>query len=102
MNVTQRLELPMLFSGQAAKEVTVNEALQALDIIVAAVVEGDATAAPPASPAVGNCYLVGGSPTGPWTGKAEHLAAWTANGWRFIAPFAGLAVRDKPLHRSSS
>ncbi len=92
MNATQRLGLPLPFSGQAGKEATHNEALQALDTLVAAVVEEEATNAPPATPAVGACYLVGVSPTGDWAGKAGHLAAYTANGWRFNAPFEGLTT----------
>ncbi len=95
MNVTQRLAMPMLFSGQAAKETTVNEALQALDAVVAAAVEGEAINTPPASPVAGSCYLIGGSPAGEWTGKAGHLAAYTANGWRFIAPVEGLTAMIK-------
>ena len=92
MNLTQRLGLAMLFSGQAAKETTVNESLQALDTIVAAAVEDEPQDAPPATPVVGKCYLIGGSPTGDWSGKAGHLAAFTANGWRFISPFEGLSA----------
>ena len=92
MNFTQRLGLAMLFSGQAAKETTINESFQALDTIVAAAVEEEPQDAPPAAPAIGACYLIGGSPSGAWSGKAAHLAAYTANGWRFIAPFEGLSA----------
>ena len=59
-------------------------------MLIAAAVEGLALAAPPASPAVGNCYIVGASPSGAWAGKAHHLAAYTSGGWRFIAPRDGL------------
>jgi len=59
-------------------------------VLIAAAVEGLPLAAPPASPAVGNCYIVGASPSGAWAGKAHHLAAYTSGGWRFIAPRDGL------------
>ncbi len=72
-----------------------NEALQILDVLVAAAVEGLPLAPPPASPAVGSCYIVGTSPTGAWSGHAHKLAAWTSGGWRFIAPRDGMSVYVK-------
>ena len=47
---------------------------------------------PPASPAVGACYIVATSPTGAWVGKALNLAAYTAGGWRFVAPLEGVTA----------
>lgn len=61
-----------------------------LDVLVAAAVEGAPLAAPPASPAIGNCYIVAASPSGAWAGHAQQLAAYTSGGWRFIAPCAGM------------
>ena len=65
-------------------------ALQSLDVLIAAAVEGLPLPAPPASPPIGNCYIVAASPTGAWAGKPHHLAAYTSGGWRFIAPRDGL------------
>jgi Protein of unknown function (DUF2793) len=79
---SDRLKLPLLAAAQAQKEVTHNEALALADIAVQAAV--------PASPVVGQCWIVGPSPTGAWTGRAGHIAAWTAGGWRFVAPFEGM------------
>jgi hypothetical protein len=59
-------------------------------VLVAAAVEGLPLATPPASPVVGNCYIIAASPTGAWAGKAQHLAGYTGGGWRFIAPRDGL------------
>jgi hypothetical protein len=64
-------------------------------VLVAAAVEGLPLAAPPASPVVGNCYIVGAAPTGAWAGKAQSLAAYTSGGWRFIAPRDGLSAYVK-------
>ena len=69
-----------------------NEALQALDVVVSAAIEGLPLATPPVSPVVGGCYLVGASPTGAWAGQANKLAAFTSGGWRFVAPFDGLGA----------
>ena len=92
MGATQRLSLPYIAAGQAQKEVTHNEALQLLDVIVAGAVEQPPLSAPPATPAPGSCYLVGAGPTGPWAGQANRVAAYTSGGWRFVAPADGMAV----------
>jgi hypothetical protein len=41
---------------------------------------------------LGSCYIVGASPTGAWAGRADHLAAFTSGGWRFVAPRDGLSA----------
>ena len=84
--------MPFIVPGQAQKELFHNEALQVLDVLVAAAVEGPPLATPPASPAIGNCYIVAGSPTGAWAGHAQQLAAYTSGGWRFVAPRDGMSV----------
>jgi hypothetical protein len=50
---------------------------------------------PPASPALGSCYIVGDSPTGTWAGKSQNLAGFTSGGWRFVPPLEGLSVYMK-------
>ncbi len=92
MSATPRLAFPFISPGQAQKELYHNEALQLLDVLVAAAVEGLPTAAPPATPAIGLCYIVGGSPSGDWSGRAQQLAAYTSGGWRFIAPRDGMSA----------
>ncbi len=95
MSSTPRISLPFLSAGQAQKEITHNEALQTLDILVAAAVEEGPRTAPPTSPAVGNCYLVGPSSTGDWTGKSQCVAAYTSGGWRFVPPVEGMSAYVK-------
>lgn len=90
MSGTARLSLPLLSPGQAQKELFHNEALQLLDVLVAAAIEDAPQAAPPASPVVGACYVVGAGATGVWAGKDQSLAAFTSGGWRFIAPAEGM------------
>ena len=92
MSVTYRLALPFILPGQAQKELFHNEALQALDLIVAAAVEEPPRSAPPAIPAVGSCYIVSTTPSGAWAGHASSLAGMTAAGWRFVVPVEGLAA----------
>jgi len=88
-----RLALPLLAAGQAQKEVWHNEALALLDIAVQASVEEIGRDAPPAAPAPGQCWIVGMAPVGEWSGRAGAIAGWTAGGWRFVAPRAGLRAR---------
>jgi hypothetical protein len=97
MSSTPRLALPFLSPGQAQKELFHNEALQLLDVLVGAAVEEPPRGSPPASPALGSCYLVAASATGAWTGKAGSIAAFTSGGWRFLPPVEGLSVYVRSL-----
>jgi hypothetical protein len=99
MSGTARLALPFLSPGQAQKEFTHNEALQQLDIVVAAGVEEGPRTDPPASPAVGACYLVGLPAAGDWTGQDHCLACFSSGGWRFIRPLEGMTafVKDAAI-----
>lgn len=87
-----RLGLPMLQIGQAQKELSHNEALTLLDFAVQPVVEAVSVDAPPSSPIIGACWVVGSSPTGAWSGRAMAVAGWTSGGWRFLSARDGMAV----------
>jgi hypothetical protein len=89
-----RLSLPYIMPRQAQKQVTPNEALKALDVLVDAAAAGGGTDTPPASPAEGECHVVGAAPTGGFAGQAEALAAFVDGAWVFQPPFAGLRVWD--------
>lgn len=92
MSATHRLALPFILPGQAQKELFHNEALQALDLVVAAAVEEPPRAAPPAASVLGSCYIVAAVPSGDWVGKSGYLAGMTASGWRFVPPIEGMAA----------
>lgn len=87
---TARLALPLLAMAQAQKEVTHNEALALLDLLVQPVVEAGPQAAPPPAPGAGQGWIVAAGATGEWAGHDRALALWTAGGWRFVAPVAGM------------
>lgn len=95
MTQSPRFGITYLQAAQLQKEATVNEGFAALDMAVSAAVDGILFDTPPASPAIGSCYVVGDDPDGAWAGHAFALAGFTAGGWRFIAPFDGLAALDK-------
>lgn len=101
-----RFAFPFLQSGQAQKEVFHNEALAMADALLHPVVEAAPTAAPPAAPELGQCWIVAAGAGGDWAGQANRLAAWTSGGWRFLAPVPGLLAWDRTaghwLHWSGS
>jgi hypothetical protein len=97
MSGTARLALPFISPGQAQKEFLHNEALQRLDLLVAAAVETSPSNDPPPSPTFGACYLVGTAATGDWTGQGGSLAGFTIGGWRFAAPVEGMTTLIKDI-----
>lgn len=52
------------------------------------------TNAPPGSPADGNAYVIGGSPTGAWTGKALQIAIYEGAAWVYYPPAEGYTAFD--------
>lgn len=94
-DVTARYALPFIVPGQAQKEVFHNEALTLVDSALHPAVEGAPLAAPPASPANGQCWIVATGASGTWAGKDNQLACWTEGGWRFVAPQPGMLAWNK-------
>jgi hypothetical protein len=95
MPQSARLGAPLIQPAQVDKATTHNEALALLDVAISAAIDGLLVDTPPASPAIGNCYVIGANPTGAWTGHARALAGYTEGGWRFIAAIEGLTALDK-------
>ncbi len=89
MDQTPNLLLPYILAAQSQKHVTHNEALRALDNVVQLTVLDRNLAAPPATPAEGNRYIVAPSPTGTWAGHANHIAAFVDGAWLFYVPIEG-------------
>jgi hypothetical protein len=89
MTTTPHLALPLIAAAQAQKHVTHNEALFAVDALLHCAVKDKDLAAPPASPAEGDRYIVAGGATGAWAGKTGQVAARQDEVWRFYPPQAG-------------
>jgi hypothetical protein len=101
-DTSDRLQIPMLAVGQAQKEVTHNEALARIDILLQPVVQAVAPATVPAAPLTGQSWIVGPSPSGHWAGQANNVASWTTGGWRFMLPIEGMtfwSVADSTIVR---
>lgn len=88
---TTRLGLPLLVPGQGQKDMTHNEALGALDMLVQPVLQSRAILAPPSSPEQGDCWLIPDAASGAWSDRVGQLACWTAGGWRFMTASEGWA-----------
>jgi Protein of unknown function (DUF2793) len=91
---TPRLDLPLLFAGQAEKEGLVNEVAARLDALLFLAIEGTQSA-PPTTPANGQSWLIGTSPSGDWSGRAGQIALRQSGNWLFAAPVAGMRLLDK-------
>jgi hypothetical protein len=73
--------------------------LRAFDVLTEISVISKTLTAPPGSPANGDRYIVGASPSGAWAGHATHIAVWTTDNpatpsglWEFYVPAAGWMV----------
>lgn len=77
-----RLELPLLVPGQGQKDITHNEALLLLDVLLhpSAI---SRTAIEPDQPVSGECWLVAEGSRGAWYSRQNAIALWTEGGWRF-------------------
>lgn len=83
---TERAKLTELSESQAGAYTTINEAFRQLEaILVGGVVDKDLST-PPGSPAAGDVYIVGASPTGAWAGNANNLAHYYNGSWHFYSP----------------
>ncbi|WP_407523238.1 DUF2793 domain-containing protein [Methylobacterium oryzisoli] len=89
-DATPLLALPLLAAAQAQKHVTHNEALIALDSLVQLAVLDKDLAAPPASPAEGDRYLIAAAaPSGAWAGWAGRVVRYQDGAWRSFVPQPG-------------
>lgn len=83
------LSLPLILPAQAQKHVTHNEALRLLDMMVQLAVKSRALTTPPASPALGDRYIVPVAASGDWAGQAGNIALFESGAWQFFAPLKG-------------
>ncbi|MEL7199863.1 MAG: DUF2793 domain-containing protein [Pseudomonadota bacterium] len=92
-------DFPLLFSGQAQKEIFVNQTFSMIDALLSRVIVGSSST-PPSSPSDGDVYLVEAPASGDWTGRAESLALRVGGAWRFVEPREGMSVFNKSSGRS--
>ena len=106
MPQTPRLALPLLAAGQSQKDVTHNDALLALDRLVAVAAASRSRASPPAAPAIGEVQIVPDAGIAAWGQPAGTLMHWQGAGWLAVPPRDGqiVLVADEAImlvHRGS-
>ena len=91
---TKRHSLPNLYVGQSQKELTHNEALARIDALLHPVVEARLTVPPTGltDTSDGQCWLIGGSAEGQWSGRSGQIARWSGGSWRYMMPVAGMTI----------
>lgn len=89
--LTLNFGFALLYPNQAQKDVVVNQDLAQIDSLLQFNAIDLGTNTPPGSPADQDKHIIGTAPTGVWSGHANALAIWQANGsfWQFYAPVAG-------------
>ncbi len=91
---TARLDLPLLFAGQAQKEGFVNEITARIDALLHGAIEAE-LAVPPAAPADGQMWLVAAGASGAWLGQSGKLAARQSGNWLFVTPRDGIKLLNR-------
>lgn len=99
METTQRFGLPLLVFGQGQKDLTHNEAISAIDCLLHGRIVRAGLRRPPIGPTVGDAWLIGEPAEEDWVGLEGQIACWTAAGWRFFQPVAGMALWNAELGR---
>jgi hypothetical protein len=83
MTTSADLGISYIAGQQAQPEITHNTALNQIQILQTGVISV-ALNTPPGSPAQGDTYILGASPTGAWTGRANCLAGYFGTAWVFV------------------
>ena len=91
MALTPHLGLTLVEQSQAQKEITVNQALSRIDALLNTGAGSLTLNIPPASPSVGDLYIVGSSPSGAWSGQTGKIAYYDTI-WRFVSPRTGMTL----------
>ncbi|MEM1194806.1 MAG: DUF2793 domain-containing protein [Pseudomonadota bacterium] len=92
-STTKNLGLPLLFSGQAQKEFTINQSFAVLDILTRGSVQ-ETRDEPPTEAQDGQCFLVSENAIGDWTGHSGQIAARVAGSWHFVDASEGMEIYD--------
>src|ERR1044072_2933486 len=90
---TLNLGLPTWDEGNTEPDLVFNQLLFVVDALLKSGVQ-DILSTPPATPVVGETWLVGDTATGAWAGHENDIAIAVTggSGWYFITPESGWAM----------
>ncbi len=109
MSVNMGVKIPNAMISAALGDAYYNQGnamLRMLQALVQCNVKSMTLTAPPGSPADGDTYVIAGSPTGAWSGKANQIAYWSADptvttpAWEFYVPADGWLIGNQADHLS--
>lgn len=83
---TPNTGMPEISQSQSSKEITHNQALRILDVLVPIALVQDKDLTTPPAHVAGNMYIVASGATGAWSGQANKLAYSDGSTWYFITP----------------
>jgi len=92
MNRTPRLSLPLMHSGQSQKEITHNEALILLDVLINPIVQAIGVETVPKNPKVGQLFIIGAKASGDFANHQKKIAQKLEHSWRYIMPSRWMQV----------
>lgn len=95
MSHTPNFSMPLLHAAQSQKEITHNEALIIIDALLAGAVRAVASDPAMVAPETGGAWIIDGSATGAWEGRAWQIAIFSEGGWRFARPATGMRLLDR-------
>lgn len=93
---TTNYEMPLLYSGQAQKEVLLNQSLSIIDALIPRSVVS-LLATPPIDAVEGESYLIATPSSGEWAGKEGQIALRVSGAWEYITPIEGMTVFNQAL-----
>ncbi|MEO1046676.1 MAG: DUF2793 domain-containing protein [Pseudomonadota bacterium] len=104
---TSRHGLPLLYPGQAHKEVAHNEALARIDLLMGAAVEDVADIPDSLTPQPGQSWLISATASGIWAERQGQIAAFLENDWIYLLPREGqllyiIASQTRTVYRDGS
>lgn len=93
-SASPRFGLPLLHTGQAQKEIFVNEAMMLADLLLHCTVLGE-RATPGAEARENEAWIVAPQATGQWAGQDHCIAVRRGGAWAFVTPRDGMRVFNR-------
>jgi len=93
-SITSAHSLPLLFPGQAQKEISINQSFHLLDALLQGCVDVTLDT-PPIDPGEGSIFRIGTNASGEWAGKTDSLAILIGGAWNYLEPYEGLNLFDR-------